>query len=355
MNLKLKSQISKIKSHSILFEELIIENNDKTERLAFLREKATQSFIIDVYTFWESTIKEKIFDTLKKNSFLIMSDKFISKYSKDALAGNRIVKEKFVNSFKEKKLYITKEIICDSNNLDYEALFKLLNKIFLDLSKEELSAYFLSDSKLMNSVRILKIEGVEKEESPFDVTGYLNLVVMKRNIVAHTHEIDTLRYNKKQREAIIYFIEELTKSIFSLIESILINKRIEVKEPHNQISVETIYKCNRENEYGLMALNFNGYTGDKKAFEHQLFLKYFLTDRLGSIIQTHYIPITINEIRNENSNKCRTFPNHGKRSISFNSRKIIKSDENYEILKLEKNSIQDTPYGLEVIIESLDQ
>ncbi|GEM_PF-3849309 len=350
-----QNQIKKIKLHNEIFEKLIVDNDDNDGILAFLREKATKSFIIDIYTFWESYTKELIFEILKKNSLLIVSEEFISKYTNDIFSENSKIKEIYsksaLKSFREKKLYITKEIVCSSNNLNYKALFNMLNKIFPDLKDEELLNYLLSGIKLGKCIEKLKEVGVEKEESTSDISGYLQLLVSERNAIAHSHEFD-LSFNFEQRLALVCFIEELSIALSNFITSKLINIKIQAGYEYAEIQLSEVYKCNNEKENGLVCLEFDKYKGNAKPYDSNFYLKFEIMKDKKNSLGFFFEPIKINEIRNEASNKCRVFPKKGKRSMSFNSNKKIKQGVPYTIVEVGKENNVNEILKLEIVVES---
>lgn len=354
MNGAFETGMNKLRLHNDLFEKLILENTDNPEQLGFLREKATKSFIIDIYTFWESTIKKKIFDTLEKNSNLLLSEAFISNYSKDVLSGNSFVKELYVKSFREKKLFISEKILCNSNNLGYESLFKLISKIFLGTSKEELKIFLMNANKLNKAITQLKNTVVAKEDSSFDVEGYLNIIVNKRNSISHSYEED-LRYNKEQRDALLDFIEKLIISLFIFIESKIISKKIELSHNHIYLPVENVIKCNKAYDYGILCIDFEGFTGDSKPLENDYYIEYALIIEKGEVEYplNFYEKIDISGIKNENENTCRIFPTSGKRTISFFSNLIIKRTNGYKIINFLETKEKEK-FELDVVIEIED-
>lgn len=346
-----KSGIRKLRLHNDLFEQLILKNSDNPEQVGFLREKATKSFIIDIYTFWESTIKKKVFDTLEKNSNILLSEAFISNYSKDVLSGNSFVKELYVKSFREKKLFISEKILCNSNNLGYESLFKLVSKIFLGTSKEELKLFLMNNNGLDKTITKLKDTGVAKADSSFDAEGYLNAIVNQRNSISHSYE-EGLRYNKEQRDALLCFIEKLINSLFIFIESKIISKKIELNHNHRYLSVDIIIKCNKLDDYGILCIDFEGFSGDQKPLENDYYIEYVLNvEKDGNDYPLKfYEKIDIKGIKNERKNTCKIFPNSGKRTISFCSNIILRKTNDYQIVNfLETNKKE--KFELDVVIE----
>ena len=356
MNVSFESQIQEIIHNNDFFEALTANPANNDELVSFLREKATTTVIIDAYTVWESNAKELIFQCLKENRFQLVTDDFIKKYATDIFSENSIIKEAFSKSIqkslKQNKTYISKEVICSSNNLNYKSLLKILNRVFPTLKHETFDNFLRSCKDLISSTDTLTNLGLAKQESPFVVDGFLQLIVSERNSISHSHAFEHF-FNYDQRIALINFINQLLLSLKDFLSSQLINDKIEQNVQHSELEIAQIIKCNSTTkDNSLITLNFKNYSGNSDPQNSVFYLKINDGEKTDKKESFFYKAIIINEIRNIHQNKCRVFPKNGKRSLSFTCNHMIKKNKIYQLIEVSQMICDSSSIVIEEMLDN---
>ncbi|MBZ1540610.1 hypothetical protein J6K67_04675 [Leuconostoc mesenteroides] len=356
MTVSFEYQIQEIIHNNDFFEELTTNPKNNDELISFLREKATTTAIIDAYTVWETNAKDLIFQCLKENRFQLVTDDFIRKYATDIFSENGMIKEAFSNSIQKSlrlnKTYISKEVICSSNNLNYKSLLKILNRVFPTLKHETFDNFLRSCKDLINSTDSLTNLGIAKQEAPFVVDGFLQLIVSERNSISHSHSFEHF-FNYDQRVALINFINQLLLSLKDFLSNQLINDKIEQNIQHSELEITQIIKCNSTTEdNAIITLNFKNYAGNSNPQNSVFYLKINDGEKTDKKQSFFYKAIKIKEIRNINRNKCRVFPKNGKRSLSFTCNHMIKTNKIYHLIEVSQMTCDSSSIVIEEMLDN---
>lgn len=178
-------------------------------------------FILSLYTIWETYAKSKVFDAYSDYEYLLHTDEFIRRYLKKSFGKTYLSKE-FLKDIRDTQ--VKKNILCQSNNLNWSEFIDLL--IILDIDINILEKRIDESNSINQIVDILKYTGLHPVSMGFSrrvvdaVKGYLKLIVDLRNTISHTYkmEIDQ-KLNNKQMILLI----SLFKCIMTVIDEHIYN------------------------------------------------------------------------------------------------------------------------------------
>ncbi|EOU2110112.1 hypothetical protein C0L82_12830, partial [Clostridium perfringens] len=168
------------------------------------------------------------------------------------------VRQLFLKNIEENKFNITMENLCYSNNLNFKELESLFKRIMFDIN--DFYKHIDGFPGLDNSIQDLRSNSVEAEfeevkgryETKEYVEAYLNLLVNKRNSVAHQYEITEI-YSIEQFETILNFMKRIVMLVIEFCTSQLLKKGLTRKEKVSDILYPVkVFKSNSNNNNGIM-------------------------------------------------------------------------------------------------------
>lgn len=254
-----------------------------------------KSIIIGIYSNWEKSIKDIMYDSFLKYNEHITNDDFIKKYVETAVTNN-YTKVNLIETISDGKIVVTKESFTHSNNLKFSEIFKMLK--FFNIESNSLKTYLENDYlQISTLVKNLEIQGVignslEKEISQYNkIEGYITLLVDRRNEISHSY-IMSERYTLSQLNALTTFVDNLIIEIENFV--------------HGKLSF-MISKSNREIMYknnSYNGMNVEIYCGntlsDKAVIIGIMNFTVLEIDNVELIVKLNgmFYPIKIIEYRN---------------------------------------------------------
>lgn len=183
-----------------------------------------RNFTISIYSIWETYIKSILYDVYTANEDILYNEEFVKKYFE------KIFSKKYINKLFLKNISnsdIKKEILFDSNNLNWYELENFINLIGFDINK--LKNILIEKKELENLILILEERGLvplyneKNQESNLKmkrIVGYIQLIVEHRNQISHNFN-PNLPYNLDKRKAsmLIHFLKILVGEIDLFIYS----------------------------------------------------------------------------------------------------------------------------------------
>lgn len=220
-----------------------------------------KNYVLSFYTIWETYAKKKIYDTYIDYEYLLRTEDFIKKYLKKSF-GKQYLSNIFLKDIKDTK--VKKEILCQSNNLNWNEFEDML--VVIGLDKKRIEDKINQSSSLSNIISVLKALGVMPVQdslgtSIFDgVKGYLALIVKLRNTISHTYkmEIDE-NLNNKQMIILINLFKCLIMVIEEYFESEIARLFLEADASTEVIPVGRVLKgCNGTGtQNAILEVNIN--------------------------------------------------------------------------------------------------
>lgn len=301
--------------------------------------------ILSLYTTWESIIKEVLFQGYKKYKTLVLTEEML----KDSVAkslSKRYLKDNFFENLLEKKIEITKENLCSSNNLKRSELIELLK--INGYKYQEIIEYFNDLEFLRSYLDNCQEKGlfpIYNEKRPSDIfekiIGYIDLLVEERNKISHVYEIDT-RLSIEQLEVIIEIVEETIKIILDFISVELLKKSFDSDELkiYESLNLLKIYTENRPLSDKNFVFALENISSKKLK---QSDILYFFNEE-----DRKCFPVQMREIKNEAKELIEEIEVGAKVSIKGEAYKKINKGKNYFLFLL-KDRISLTDYKIHVI------
>lgn len=254
------------------FEELKSSLNlkeiSKSEELEKIINK---NYILSLYTIWETYVKKKIYDTYIDYEYLLHTEEFLRNYLKKSF-GKSYLSNIFLSDLKNTK--VKKEILCQSNNLNWREMEDLFTTIRFEKQNLE---YLINNSKDLSSiVSVLKNSGVmpiqEKVSRSIleSVKGYLTLIINLRNTISHTYKMEMDEHlSNRQMIVLVDLFKCLIGIIETFIEKELNNLFIKSNYSHSSIVAQRVLKaCNGSGEqYAILEIKVTDDTIDLGAKE----------------------------------------------------------------------------------------
>jgi hypothetical protein len=206
-----------------------------------------KNFILSFYTIWETYAKKKVYDTYIDYEYLLHTEDFIKRYLRKSF-GKQYLSAIFLKDIQDTK--VKKEILCQTNNLNWNEFLDMVFVIGFD--KDKIESLINESQALSNIVVILKNMGVMPLQDNIGSTtldgikGYLALIIKLRNTISHTYkmELDEKLSNKQ-----MILMVDLFKCLIGVIENYfeieVARIFLEVNIGTNPIQVNKVIKgCN---------------------------------------------------------------------------------------------------------------
>lgn len=223
----------------------IIDLNKKIQQqlngkeLRLFKNTLHKNLVIEIYTFWENFAKNVIYNCYFNYKKILVDKRFLVNFFKN-VNEKSYVRQLFLKNIEENKLNITMENLCHSNNLNFKELESLFKRVMFDINDfyKHIDGFPGLDSSiqdLIDSFVEAEFEEVKgRYESKEYVEAYLNLLVDKRNSVAHTYEITEI-YSIDQFEKILNFIKNIVLLVIEFCTSQLLKKGLANNEKVSDI------------------------------------------------------------------------------------------------------------------------
>lgn len=181
-----------------------------------------RNFIISYYTIWETYIKYRLYDVYQENEELLYNEVFIKKYFEKVMSKNHISKI-FLKKISSSD--VQKEILCDSNNLNWNEIENFILLIGFDINilkkniQEDQGVDAIIKSMSNNGIfPVYKDNNNEQNALMKNVAGYIQYMVDLRNQISHNYNSrigDVL--NKNKITLMIHFLKKIICIIDSFI------------------------------------------------------------------------------------------------------------------------------------------
>lgn len=316
----------------------IISNVEETEK-RFIENTLKENFIITLYTVWESNIKSILFNHLTNHAKTIFNDKFIKMFYRTILNSTNYVKDRYLESLTENEIKITKEYYLSTNNLWFDTLIELIQRVYPEASKKELLKFQKLNTKIQECIDDLENSSVgkysEKNANPNGLEGYIDSLVNNRNSLAHSG-LCSESVNIGDMQKFFDFIDNVLILVKMYLKNLYIQRTVEHDKyvKLGQIFLEStttraksIVEITFDSEQ-VKLINEKVPLGSKWCVKHDEFV----------------YPIDICHIKNENGESIEMLPDDGHVTLELQSKHInIKRGKEYQILNLtcfEKDNIE---------------
>ena len=323
------------------FDE-IISNVEEVEK-RFIENILKENFIITLYTVWESNIKNILFNHLTIHADTIFTDKFVEMFYRTILSSTNYVKERYLESLTENEIKITKEYFLSTNNLWFDNLIELIQRVYPEATKEEFLKFQKLNTKIQKCIDDLESSSVgkysEKNLNPNALEGFIDSLVNNRNNLAHSglcSEFVNIGDMKK---------------FFDFINNVLILVEIYLKNLYIQRTVDNdkyvkFSDVLREpvDARSIVEITFDSeqvkFINEKNALSSEWYVK---CDEL-------VYPVQICTICNEQEESIQELPDNGHVTLEVRSEYInIRRNKDFQILNLtcfKKDNIEGTSRSL---------
>ncbi|GAM14278.1 hypothetical protein [Mesobacillus selenatarsenatis] len=226
-----------------------------------------RNYILSLYTIWETYAKNKIYDTYSDFEYILHTEEFIKRYLKKSFGKSYLSKE-FLKDIKDTK--VKKEILCQSNNLNWTEFAELFSIVGLDINP--LVSLIDDSEEIEKIVNLLKSSGLIPVHTNIStrlsgsVSGYFQLVVDLRNTISHTYKMEIgEQLNSKQMTLLIHLFKCTINLIEKHIETEISKKYIESSNLRPVISVTNVIRgCNASgNQEAIIEINVLDQTIDQ--------------------------------------------------------------------------------------------
>lgn len=301
-----------------------------------LEKIVNKNFVLSFYTIWETYVKQKIFDTYVDYEYILHDEDFIKRYLQKSF-GKKYLTNLFLNDIKDTR--VKKEILCQSNNLNWIEFENLLE--IIGLNKDRLSKRINKSEDLKSIVESLKLLGLTPLQYDIGsrnldgIKGYLNLIIDSRNIISHTYkmEIDE-KLDYKQKVMLLNLFKCLIVIIENYFDDEIEKKLIGTELFTDVIQVNKVIRgCNGQgSQSALLEVKVEDQDID---FENK---KWIIKNNTSN--KSHCV---INEIRVDNV-RVRKIPIGKKCTLSINTNIKIKNSSkvSYQLCKGVYNEAKDT-------------
>ncbi|KXT59194.1 hypothetical protein SORDD05_01711 [Streptococcus oralis] len=320
----------------------IISNVEISEK-RFIENILKENFIITLYTVWESNIKSILFNHLTTYADTIFTDEFVKMFYRTILSSTNYVKDRYLESLTENEIKITKEYYLSTNNLWFDTLIELIQRIYPEASKEELLKFQKLNTKIQNCIDNLESSSVgkfsEKNPNPNALEGYIDSLVNNRNSLAHSG-LCSESVNIDDMEKFFDFIDNVLILVKMYLKNLYIQRTVDndkyvkfsnvLREP---IDARSIVEITFDSEQVK-------FINDKNALSSEWYVKH---DEL-------VYPVQICTICNEQEESIQELPDNGHVTLEVWSEYInIRRNRDFQILNLtcfKKDNIEGTSRSL---------
>ena len=310
------------------FDEII--SNVEISEKRFIENILKENFIITLYTVWESNIKSILFNHLTTYADTIFTDEFIKMFYRTILNSTNYVKDRYLDSLTENEIKITKEYYLSTNNLWFDILIELIQRIYPEASKENLIKFQKLNTKIQKCIAELESSSVEKfsekNPNPNGLEGYIDSLVNNRNSLAHSGFCSE------------YVNIDDMKKFFDFIDNVLILVEMYLKYLYIQRTVDNdkyvnlskiLLESTTTSAKSIVEITFNSeqvkVINEKKPLSSEWCVKH---DEL-------VYPVQICTIRNEQEESIQELPDNGHVTLEVQSEYInIRNNKDFQILNL---------------------
>lgn len=325
----------------VKFDE-IISNVEEAEK-RFIENILKENFIITLYTVWESNIKNILFNHLTIHAETIFTDEFIKMFYRTILNSTNYVKDRYLDSLTENEIKITKEYYLSTNNLWFDILIELIQRVYPEASKENLLKFQKLNPKIQKCIAELESSSVgkysEKNPNPIGLEGYIDSLVNNRNSLAHSG-LCSESVNISDMKKFFDFIDNVLILVEMYLKNLYIQRTVDNDKyvKFSNVLRESI------DARSIVEITFDStqvkFINEKKALSSEWYVKY---DEL-------VYPVQICTICNEQEEWIQELPDNGHVTLEVRSEYIkIKRNKDFQILNLtcfKKDNIEGTSRSL---------
>lgn len=325
----------------VKFDE-IISNVEEAEK-RFIENILKENFIITLYTVWESNIKNILFNHLTIHAETIFTDEFIKMFYRTILNSTNYVKDRYLDSLTENEIKITKEYYLSTNNLWFDILIELIQRVYPEASKENLIKFQKLNPKIQKCIAELESSSVgkysEKNPNPIGLEGYIDSLVNNRNSLAHSG-LCSESVNISDMKKFFDFIDNVLILVEMYLKNLYIQRTVDNDKyvKFSNVLRESI------DARSIVEITFDStqvkFINEKKALSSEWYVKY---DEL-------VYPVQICTICNEQEEWIQELPDNGHVTLEVRSEYIkIKRNKDFQILNLtcfKKDNIEGTSRSL---------
>lgn len=284
--------------------EGIIENVEQDKK-RFVEDTFKKNFIITLYTLWENSIKEVLFEHLTNNVDSIFDERFIRTFYSTILNSTNHVKEEYLSSLNNRNIFIKKEYYLSTNNLWFDNLVELIKRLYPEATKDDLLMYSRENIKLQECIETLEKSVItkfsKKATNPEGFEGYIDSLVNNRNSLAHAGSCDEY-VNITDMKHFFEFIDNAILLINKYLQNLYIarlgSERLCTKISHVHLEL-------RSNNNGIIELTFDSeqvkFINEIDIFTSSWYVRH----------NNHFFPITVFDVKDEKKASITKLPENG--------------------------------------------
>ena len=306
--------ISGIKESDKRFVEMIFKKN----------------FTITLYTFWESNVKKILFNHLVEHANIIFTEEFLKSFYRTILNSPNYVKEKYLDSLDKNEIQITQEYYLSSNNLWFDKVVELIQRIYSETSQDNFLKFSNSNLELKKTIEKLEQTFIskysEKKANPDGLEGYIDSLVNNRNNLAHTGECsEYIGFN--DMKLYFEFISHILITIEMYLKNLYIQKSI---SEHKLINITSVI-CGTRQAKAIVEVTFDSEIVEKFNQEEneKKYSDWYI--KKGDF----FYPIAIEKIKDEDKKTVSILPDNGHVTLEIKSCNIkVTKRGDYNLLNL---------------------
>lgn len=320
--------------------------NQYSNILSELRNGVRKNAIINLYTSWESYIKKVFFETIFYHQDVLnnvnLFKKIVEKVTKKSYLSDSFYD--LANS----RMYLSKDIIAPSNNMSMSAFLEMISEfgfyeedfykhVGLGIRNSEYPEMetFNDIKELCPQLEIDRESDLKIPKNASEILKFyfeqVYMLVKFRNRLAHLDGVTNIWSIEE-----ILAVSKIIRSLMLTIDEYLISQVLKKYKESSKNSVSFI-KVNVTNVYPRMKVLEIDPESSQRG-EKIKYLHFIAKDRRKKI----YRNIKIEQLRNENENRCQNIPKLGKCSIKINGIELWNlkkaKEEIYIYEQLEKNN-----------------
>lgn len=325
--------------------EGIIENVEQDKR-RFVEDTFKKNFIITLYTLWENSIKDVLFEHLTNNVDSIFDERFIKTFYSTILNSTNHVKEEYLSSLNNRNILIKKEYYLSTNNLWFDNLVELIKRLYTEATKDDLLMYARKNTKLQECIKILEKSVIskfsKKTTNPEGFEGYIDSLVNNRNSLAHAGSCDEY-VNIADMKHFFEFINNAILLIKKYLQNLYIARLASERLCTN---ISHVHLESSSMNSGIIELTFDSnqvkFINELDIFESSWYVRN----------NNQFFPITVHNVKDEKQCSITKLPENGHVTFEVSSDfvKIIRRSNIYQLLNL-KYLENETLSGTEKVLE----
>ncbi|MHC1735753.1 MAG: HEPN domain-containing protein [Erysipelotrichaceae bacterium] len=301
--------------------ELLDHNIDD---INIFRKEVYKNGMIGIYTSWDNSIRNSIFDYYRIGKENILDTEFLQRFLKSVLEKSHD-RDEFVKTVSTSRIEITRDVLCNTNNLSSDELIKLLERV--GLRKENLYRFFEKSLSLIESIKSCDDLGVVVLSNPGrdeKFSKYIDDLVIRRNSIAHSYFVDDI-LNITQIEAYAKVFHNLSTSFIEYLNYELVSLRISHSDLVSDVIMD-VTVIHKENTIGTSTAIIEVFSKiNCKSFSNSI--AYIVDEENKSFSR-----VIVHQLRNQKKIKVQNIVENNVYSIEVDCCINIKRERKYCII-----------------------